>query len=57
MMITELLGRQWIQKMENTKKRPWLMEWYLWQKMGLEIWWSCWLEGNPLATNGCLRRI
>jgi hypothetical protein len=27
MMILELLGRQWIQRMENYGKRPWLKKW------------------------------
>ena len=29
---------------------------YLQKKMKLGIWWSCRLEGNPLAANGCSRR-
>jgi hypothetical protein len=27
MMILELLGRKWIQRMENYGKRPWLKKW------------------------------
>jgi len=42
-----------IQRMENSRKRLWLMKWNICTKMRLGIWWSCWLEGSPLAANGC----
>jgi hypothetical protein len=37
MMILELLGRQWIQRMENSRKRPWLKKWHAWIRMRLGI--------------------
>jgi hypothetical protein len=41
MMILELLGRQWIQRMKNYGKRSWLNKWYPWTRMRLGIYWSC----------------
>jgi hypothetical protein len=37
MMILELSGRQWIQKMEIFGKGPWKKKWHLWIRMRLGI--------------------
>jgi hypothetical protein len=37
MMILELSGRHWIQRMESSGKRPWMKKWQPWIRMRLGI--------------------
>jgi hypothetical protein len=37
MMVLELSGRQWIQRMEISRKGPWTKKWHLWIRMRLGI--------------------
>jgi hypothetical protein len=55
MLILELSGRKWIQRMESSGKGPWLNKWNPLIRMRLEIFWSFRLEEISLVENGYLK--